>query len=62
MDDLNIFMLSEISQAKTNTIWSHMWTLKYHTNNLISKTETDSQTYKTNSWLPKGRARGGGTN
>ena len=27
-------------------------------NELIYKTETDSQTLKTNSWLPKGKGRG----
>ena len=30
-----------------------MWNLKYDTNELIHKTETDSQTQKTNLWLPK---------
>ena len=32
-----------------------MWTLKYDTNELIYKTETDSQTRKTKLWLPKGK-------
>ena len=32
-----------------------MWNLKYDTNELIYKTETDSQTQKTNVWLPKGK-------
>ena len=30
-----------------------MWNLKYATNELIYKTEADSQTQKTNLWLPK---------
>ena len=30
-----------------------MWELKDDTNELIYKTETDSQTLKTNVWLPK---------
>ena len=34
---------------------SHTWNLKNHTNELIYKTETDSQTEKTNLWLPKGK-------
>ena len=34
---------------------SYMWNLKYDTNELIYKTETDSQTQKTNLWLPKGK-------
>ena len=31
----------------------HMWNLKNGTNELIYKTETYSQTSKTNIWLPK---------
>ena len=31
-----------------------MWNLKNSTNELIYKSETDSQTQKTNLWLPKG--------
>ena len=37
-----------------------MWNLKKDTNELIYKTETNSQTEKTNLWLPKGK--GGGIN
>ena len=33
---------------------AHMWNLKHNTNECIYKTETDSQTSKTNLWLPKG--------
>ena len=36
---------------------TYMWNLKYDTNNaneLAYKTETDSQSWKTNLWLPKG--------
>ena len=36
-----------------------MWKLKNDTNELIYKTETDSQTYKTNLWSPKGMEREG---
>ena len=42
------------------TIWQtsygiiHMWNLKSDTNELICRIETDSQTLKTNFWLPKG--------
>ena len=36
----------------------YMWNLKYDTNELIYKTETDLQTWKTNLWLPK--EKGGG--
>ena len=31
-----------------------MWNLKYDTNELIYKTETDSQTQRTDLWLPRG--------
>ena len=34
--------------------------LKNDINELIYKTETDSQTQKTNLWLPKEKAGGGG--
>ena len=39
-----------------------MWNLKYDTNELIYKTETDSQMWKTNLWLPKGKGSEGGIN
>ena len=32
-----------------------MWNLKNYTNESIYKTDTDSQTQKTNLWLPKGK-------
>ena len=35
-----------------------MWNLKYDTNEFIYKTEIDSQTQKTNSWLPKEERKG----
>ena len=34
-----------------------MWNLKYGTNELIDKTETDSQTQKTDLWLQRGKGR-----
>ena len=37
-----------------------MWNQKYDTNELIYKTETDSQTQKTNLWLPQRRGCGEG--
>ena len=39
-----------------------MWNLKYDRNELIYEAETDSQTQKTNLWLPKGEGGGGGIN
>ena len=39
---------------------THMWNLilKNDTNELIYKTETDSQIQKTSLWLPKGKGGG----
>jgi len=39
----------------------YIWNLKNNTDESVYKTETESQTQKTNSWLPKGRGREGGT-
>ena len=40
---------------------TYMWNLKiWYTNELIYKTETDSQTLKTNLRLPKGKGEGQG--
>ena len=39
---------------------TYMCNLKYDTNKLIYKTETDSQTQRTDVWLPQGRGGGGG--
>jgi len=39
-----------------------MWNLKNNTNEFIDKTETDSQTQKTNLWLPKEKGRAEGIN
>ena len=57
--DLEIIMLSEVRQKKTN-IRYHSYVesnLKYDTNELIYKTETDLPILKTNLWLPKGKHR-----
>ena len=37
-----------------------MWNLKYGTNEPIYKTEIESQTQKTDLWLPRGRGKGVG--
>ena len=45
--DLEIIILSEVSQKKTNTMWYHLyveWNLKYDTNEFIYKIEINSQT------------------
>ena len=40
---------------------TYMWNLKYDTNEPIYATETDSQTWGTDLWLPGGRRGGRGT-
>ena len=53
--DPGIIILSETSQTKINMIITYTWNLKIDTNELINKTEMDSQAQKTNLWLPKGK-------
>ena len=56
--DLDIIILSEVKSDRERQISygiTYMWKLKYDTNELIYKTETDSQTQKKNLWLPKGK-------
>ena len=36
-----------------------LWNLKYYTNEPIYRTETDSQTWRTDLRLPRGRGKGG---
>jgi len=36
---------------------TYMWHLKYGTNEPIYKTESDSQTWRTDLWLPRARER-----
>ena len=58
MDRLRDYVLSEVRQKQIyNNIY--IWDLKNDTNELIYKTEIDSQTQKTNLWLPKGNMWGG---
>ena len=59
--DLEIITLSEVRKRNTNTIWYHLYVeSKKDTNELIYK--TDSQIWKTNFWLPKGKVGGAGIN
>ena len=47
--DLEIIIRSKVSQKeKDKYSITYMWNLKYDINELINKTETDSQTQKTN--------------
>ena len=49
--DLEILILSEVSQISYDS--AYRWNLKNNKNELICRTETNSRTQKTNSWLPK---------
>ena len=63
--DLEIIMLREVRQRKTNILWYHSYVesnIKNDTNEVIYKTETDLQILKTNLWLPKGKWGVGGIN
>ena len=44
--DLEIIILNEVSHTKTGIIWYHLYveSKKWYKNELIYKTETDSQT------------------
>ena len=48
-------MLSEVSQQERQIPYdiTYMWNLKYGTNELTYKAETDSQTWRTDLWLPR---------
>ena len=37
-----------------------MWTLKYGTNEPVYRTETDSQTWRADVWLPRGNGERAG--
>ena len=45
--ELEIIILIEVRKRQLPYDITYMWNLKYDTNELINKTETDSQTYKT---------------
>ena len=56
--DLEIIILSEVSQRQIPYDITYMWNLKYNTNQ--RETKTDSQTQRTDLWLPRGKwSRGG---
>ena len=62
--DLEIIILSEVRKRKTaiSCDTTYMQNLKYDTNKLIYKIETDSQAWRTNLWLPKRKGGGRGIN
>ena len=52
--DLEIIISSEVRQKEKYCDITYIWNLKKNdTNEFIYKTEIDSQTQKTNLWLPK---------
>ena len=57
--DLEIVILSEVSQKERQIPYiTYMQNLKYDTSELVYETETDSQTERTDLWLPGGREVG----
>ena len=61
--DIEIIILNEVSQKEKDKYHNdiiYVWNLKYDTNELIYKTETVSQTWRTDWWWPRGRGHGGG--
>ena len=59
---LEILILSEVSQKERQVPYdsTHIWNLKHGTNEPVYKTETDSQTWRTDVGFPRGRGEGGG--
>ena len=58
--DLEIIILSKSERERQMSYGiTYMWNIKNDTNVLIYKTETDSQTKKTNLWSPKRKEREG---
>ena len=55
---LEIIIPSELRERQISYHIPYMWNLKNDTNALTYKTEIDSQTVKTNLWLPKGKGGG----
>ena len=61
MDEPRDFRIKESQTEKDKYHITFMWNLKKnHTNELIYKTETDSQMLNTNLWLPRGKGWSGG--
>ena len=57
--NLEVMILSEVAQRQTSYDTTYLWNLKKKgTNELICRSETDSQTSETNLWLPKGTCGG----
>ena len=55
---LEVIIPNEVSQRNVPNNVTCMQNLKYNTNELIYKAETDSQTQRMNLWLPEGKGVG----
>ena len=55
--DPKIIIFSEVRQRQMSYNTTYMWDLKKNTNQIIYKTEIESQMQKTNLWLPKGSGK-----
>ena len=51
---LEIITLTEVRKRKINDT-TYMWNLKYDENELIYETETESWTWRTDQWFPRGK-------
>lgn len=60
--DLETLTLSALilRERQVRSAITYMWNLKHETNELILKTQTDSQTHRTDLRLSSGRERGKG--
>ena len=56
---LNFSEVSEARERQTPYETTSMWNLKCGTDDSTYRTETDSQTWKTAVWLPRGKGRDG---
>ena len=60
MDATRISHIKSVRERPIPYDITYLWNLKYGTNEPIYKTETDSQTWRTDLWLPRGSGEGVG--
>ena len=55
--DLETVIQSEVSQREKQISYinAHMWNLKNGIDDLICKAEIETQTWRTNIWIPRGK-------
>ena len=58
--DLGIILLSEVSQRQTPSNLTYRWSPTHAADECVYGTETDSQTHRTDLWLPGAWRAGGG--